>query len=50
MSNFVPDKHHMQEALLILLHLKKNAIAAHQMLVEAYGNGATSIKICQEWF
>lgn len=50
MSNFVPDKRHLREALLFLFHLKKNATTAHQMLVEAYGDDAASIRTCQEWF
>lgn len=50
MPNFVPDKRHLREALLFVFHLKKNATAAHQMIVEAYGNDAVSIRTCQEWF
>eukprot|EP01133_Synstelium_polycarpum_P028705 gene28705-34931_t len=50
MSTFVPEKRHLREALLFIFHLKKNAITAHGMLVEAYGKDAASIRTCQEWF
>lgn len=50
MSNFVPEKRHLREALLFLFHLKKKATEAHQMLTEAYGDNAPSIRTCQERF
>eukprot|EP01133_Synstelium_polycarpum_P025464 gene25464-30565_t len=50
MSTFVPKKHHLREALLFLFHLKKKATDAYQMLTEAYGDAAPSIRTCQEWF
>lgn len=50
MSNFVPEKCHMREALLFLFNLKKNATEAHQMLVDAYIQRALSLRTCQEWF
>lgn len=50
MSTFVPEKRHLREALLFLFHFKKKAIDAHQMLAEAYGDSAPSIRTCQEWF
>lgn len=50
MSTFVPEKRHLREALLFIFHLKKKATEAHQMLVDAYGNDAPSLRTCQEWF
>lgn len=50
MSTFVPEKRHLREALLFLFHLNKKATDAHQMLAQAYGDAAPSIRTCQEWF
>lgn len=50
MSNFVPENSHLREALIFCFHLKKKAVEAHQMLVEAYGEHAYSKSQCERWF
>ena len=50
MQTFLPGKHHLREALLFMFNLKKNASAAHQSLVEAYGDHALCERACREWF
>lgn len=49
MSNFVPTKRHLREALLFCFHLKKSAAASHKLLVEAYGAHALSLSTCKFW-
>jgi len=48
MSNFVLTKQHLREVLIFCFNWKKSA--AHRMLVEVYGNTATTDKSCREWF
>lgn len=50
MSNFVPEKEHLREALLFCFNLKKSAAESHRMLVEAYGDSALSETTCRDWF
>lgn len=50
MSNFLPDKRHLREALLFTFHFKKKATEAHQMLTDAYGGNSPSLRTCQEWY
>ena len=50
MSNFVPTKHNLREALLFCFHLKKSAAEAHRMVLEAYGDYTPSISSCEKWF
>jgi len=50
MSSFVPNKHHLQEVLIFCFNWKKSAAEAHRMLVEVYGDSASSDKSCREWF
>ena len=38
----------MREALLFCFNLKKSAAESHRMLVEAYGDNASST--CRDWF
>jgi hypothetical protein len=40
MSNFVPTKQNLREALLFCFQFKKNASESHPLLVEAYGKHA----------
>ncbi|EGI59857.1 Mariner Mos1 transposase, partial [Acromyrmex echinatior] len=42
-SNFVPTKRNLREALLFYFHLKKNAAESQRMLSEAYGNYIPSV-------
>lgn len=42
MSKFEPSKRHLREILVYFFNLKKSAAEAHQLLVEAYGEGALS--------
>lgn len=49
MTQFVPEKQHLREALLFLFHLKKNASDAHRLLVDAYGSHALSERSCRYW-
>lgn len=50
MSKFEPNKRHLREILIYFFNLKKSAAKAHQLLVEAYGEGALSERTCREWF
>lgn len=50
MSDFVPSKSHLREALLLCFNLKKNTREAHETMVSAYGDHALGISQCQEWF
>ena len=50
MSKFEPSKRHLREILVYFFNLKKSAAEAHQLLVEAYGEGALSERTCREWF
>ncbi|GFX75927.1 mariner Mos1 transposase [Trichonephila clavipes] len=50
MSNFMPSDHDLRTALIFCYHLKKNAAASHQMLVEPYGGNALSRVQCYRWF
>jgi len=37
MSSFEPNKRHLRELLIYLFNLKKSAVEAHRLLIEAYG-------------
>ena len=50
MSKFEPSKRHLREILVYFFNLKKSAAEAHQLLVEAFGEGALSERTCREWF
>ena len=50
MSSFLPEKEHMQEAMLFCFNLKKSAAESHRMLVEAYDDSALSETTCRDWF
>lgn len=50
MSNLVPEKHEMRNALLFCYRLKKTPADSHRMLVEAYGDHALSEPTCRRWF
>ena len=50
MSTFKPSKRHLREVLLFAFNSKKSAAAAHQMIVETYGEAAISERTCREWF
>ena len=49
MSKFEPSKRHLREILVYFFNLKKFAAEAHQLLVEAYGECALSVRTCREW-
>jgi len=44
MSNFVLIKQHLREILIFCFNWKKNAAEAHRMLVEVYGDIASTYK------
>ena len=50
MSNFVLTKQHLQEVLIFCFNWKKSAAEVHRMLVEDYGDIASTDKSCREWF
>jgi len=50
MSNFVLTKQHLREILIFCFNWKKSAAEAHRMLVEIYGDTASTDKSCREWF
>lgn len=50
MSVYVPNSRHLREVLLFCYNLKKNAVEAHRMLSETYGDAALSERTCREWF
>ena len=50
MSNFVLTKQHLREVLIFCFNWKKSATEAHRMLVEVYGDTASTDKSCREWF
>lgn len=44
------NKQHMRASMIFLFHLNKKATIGHRKLEEAYGEGAPSIKTCQDWY
>ena len=40
----------MREVLIFCFNWKKSAAEAHRMLVEVYGDTASTDKLCREWF
>lgn len=50
MSNFIPSKEHLREALLFCFHLKKSVTESHEMIGEAYPGVVLERKTCQRWF
>ena len=40
----------MRELLIYFFNLKKSAVEAHRLLVEAYGDSVLSERSCREWF
>ena len=50
MSNFVLTKQHLREVLVFCFNWKKSAAEVHRMLVEVYGDNASTDKSCREWF
>ncbi|EGI62904.1 Mariner Mos1 transposase [Acromyrmex echinatior] len=50
MPSFESNKRHLRELLIYFFNLKKSAVEAHRLLVEAYGETALSERSCREWF
>jgi len=50
MSNFVLTKQHLREILIFYFNWKKSVAEAHRMLIEVYGDTASTDKSCREWF
>ena len=50
MSNFVLTKQHLRTILIFCFNWKESAAEAHRMLVETYGDTASTDKSCREWF
>nr|KAF6387346.1 hypothetical protein mMyoMyo1_007855 [Myotis myotis] len=50
MSNFMPKKEHLREALIHYFILKKSAAESYRILREAYGEHAPSQDTCERWF
>jgi len=50
MSSFEPNKRYLRELLIYFFNLKKSAVEAHRLLVEAYGDAALSERSYREWF
>ncbi|EFN78251.1 hypothetical protein EAI_15830, partial [Harpegnathos saltator] len=44
------NKRHLREVLIFCFNWTKTAAEAHRMLVEVYGDNATSDKTCREGF
>ena len=49
MSSFEPNKRHLRELLIYFFNLKKFAIEAYRLLVEAYGDAVLSERSCREF-
>ncbi|EGI61978.1 Mariner Mos1 transposase [Acromyrmex echinatior] len=49
MPSFEPNKRHLRELLIYFFNLKKSAVEAHRLLVEAHSEAALSERSC-EWF
>ena len=47
---FIPNKEHLQTALIFRFHLKKTAAESHQLLQEAYSDHASLEDMCEQWF
>ena len=50
MSSFEPNKRHLRKLLIYFFNLKKSAAEAQRLLVETFGEAASSKKSCREWF
>lgn len=50
MSDFVPKKEHLREALHFCFHLKKSAAESYRLLVETYKEHALSEITYKNWF
>jgi transposase len=50
MSNFVPSKTHLREVILHYFLAKESSAETYRMLVEIYGEQASSRKTCYNWF
>ena len=50
MSDFEPNKRHLQELWIYFFNLKKSAAEAHRLIVETYGEAVLSERSCREWF
>lgn len=50
MSDFELTKQHLREVLIFCFNWKKSAAEAHRLLVEVYGESASTDKSCREWF
>ena len=50
MLTLEPKKRNLRELLICFFNLKKSAAAAHRLLVERYGEAASSERSCREWF
>ena len=50
MSRFEPNKRNLRKLSIYFFNLKKSAAEAHRLLVERYGEAASSERTCREWF
>lgn len=50
MSNYVPTKQHLREAMLLYFNQKKCATECHRLLSETYPKYAPAIRTCQQWY
>ena len=50
MSNLVTNSHHLREVLLHYFISKKTAAETHHILVQVYGEHASSETTCRDWF
>lgn len=50
MSNFVPTKSHLREALILYFNQKKTAAESHRLLMETYPDHCPTERTCQMWF
>ena len=49
MSKFIPNKDHLRMALISCSHLKKTVAESQRLLLEAYGEDASSQDTCERW-
>ena len=50
MSKFISSKNHSRTALIFCFHLKKTAAEPYRLLLEAYGEHASSQDTCERRF
>ncbi|EGI62946.1 Mariner Mos1 transposase [Acromyrmex echinatior] len=49
-SDFIPKKEHLREALFFCFNLKKSAAESHCLLVKAYEEHVLYQTTCRDWF